>query len=1188
VIEELDLDTAIKLSQAISGEIVREKVIDTLMRTAVEHAGAERGLLILPQGVDPRIEAEAKAEKSPGSETVTVDLRQASVTAADLPESLFHHVVRTQESVILDDASAQNPFSSDDYIRQNHTRSVVCLPLVRQAKLIGVLYLENNLAPHVFTPARIGVLKLLASQAAISLENADLYSDLQRSEAAIRASEKNLRLIIDTIPGFVCTLNAEGEVELLNRQVLEYFGKTTEELKNWIMSDAVHPDDLPRVIDAWRRSVETGQPYSLEFRQRRADGVYRWFQSRALPARDTEGRVTGWYMLLTDIDDQKSAEDAIRSNEQSLRLIVDSIPGFVSTANAAGEIELINRQLLEYFGKTTEELSDWATSGVIHPDDVPRMIDSWRRAIETGQPLDLEHRGRGADGVYRWYHLRWRPQRDAEGRIVRWYNLGTDIDERKKAEEKLQRSEAFLAQAQSISHTGSFGWRVCTGEIFWSDETFRIFQYDPTTKPSVALVLQRTHPDDAAFVKQSIERASQDGNDFDFEHRLLMPHGSIKHLRVVGHAERDQSDELEFVGAVIDVTAAKEAEERIRQDERELRITIETIPALVSSTLSDGSLDFISQGWLDYVGCSREEMLGEGWKPTIHPEDLDRVLNNWQVALAAGEPLEMEARFRRADGKYRWFLVRAAPLRDEKGNIVKWYATIFDIGDRKQAEEKLRRSEAYLAEAQRLTHTGSWVQNVATGERTHSSEEFCRLYGFDPERGVPSDQEFRQRIHRDDVDRVVEVYERAVRERTDFEMDYRIVLPDGTIKFLHAIGHPVFNAAGDLVEYIGINLDVTERKLAEETLRRSEAYLAEAQRLTHTASWARKVATEEITHSSEEHARLYGFDPKKEAPSFEAMYQRVHPEDRDSAFETFDRAVGERTDFEVDFRTVLPDNTIKYLHAIGHPVFNAGGDLVEYMGTVMDVTERKRAEEALQKAQAELAHVTRVATLGEMTASISHEINQPLGAMVNNANACLRWLAASKLEEARQSAMLIAADGYRAGEIIARIRALAQKAPPRKDWLNINEAIHEVIALARSELQGNHVSLKTRLGRDVPPILGDRIQLQQVMLNLMMNAIEAMRGVDESVPRELWVDSEKVESTNVLIAVRDSGPGVDAESLDRLFDTFYTTKPEGLGMGLPISRSIIEAHGGRLWATANASHAGAVFQFTLPITERAS
>jgi C4-dicarboxylate-specific signal transduction histidine kinase len=250
------------------------------------------------------------------------------------------------------------------------------------------------------------------------------------------------------------------------------------------------------------------------------------------------------------------------------------------------------------------------------------------------------------------------------------------------------------------------------------------------------------------------------------------------------------------------------------------------------------------------------------------------------------------------------------------------------------------------------------------------------------------------------------------------------------------------------------------------------------------------------------------------------------------------------------------------------------------MGTSWDVTERKQAEEALLKAQAELAHVTRVATLGEMTASISHEINQPLGAMVNNANACLRWLAASKLEEVRRSAMLVVADGHRAGEIIARIRALAQKAPPRKDWFDINKAIHEVIALARSEVQGNRVSLKTQLAGDLPPILGDRVQLQQVLLNLMMNAIEAMRGVDEG-PRDLWVDSERLESTDVLIAVRDSGSGLDPQSLDRLFEAFYTTKPDGLGMGLAISRSIIEAHGGRLWPTANAPR-GAVFQLTLP------
>jgi C4-dicarboxylate-specific signal transduction histidine kinase len=283
----------------------------------------------------------------------------------------------------------------------------------------------------------------------------------------------------------------------------------------------------------------------------------------------------------------------------------------------------------------------------------------------------------------------------------------------------------------------------------------------------------------------------------------------------------------------------------------------------------------------------------------------------------------------------------------------------------------------------------------------------------------------------------------------------------------------------------------------------------------------------------------------------------------------------------MDYRIVLPDGSTKYLQSLGHPVIRDSGDLVEFVGTVIDATERKRAEEALREAQAELAHVTRVTTLGEMTASIAHEINQPLAAVVNNASACLRWLAGQvpNLEEARQSAALIIADGHRAGEIISRIRALAKKAPPQKDWLNINETILEVIALARSEVQGNRIALKTKLSGELPVVLGDRIQLQQVILNLIINAIEAMSGAGD--PRELEVGTGKDEAQGVRVAVRDSGPGLDPDGLDHLFTAFYTTKPQGMGMGLAISRSIIEAHGGRLWASANPQR-GATFQFTLP------
>ena len=405
--------------------------------------------------------------------------------------------------------------------------------------------------------------------------------------------------------------------------------------------------------------------------------------------------------------------------------------------------------------------------------------------------------------------------------------------------------------------------------------------------------------------------------------------------------------------------------------------------------------------------------------------------------------------------------------------------------------------------------------------------------------------------------------------------------------------------------------EVNERLRAEAIARRSEAYLAEAESLSKCGSWALKPTTKEITYWSPERYHLFGFDPNAGVPSYEAVLQRVHPEDRTRWLEKTEEA--ERRDSDFDFRVVLPDGEIKHLHGVGHPVFSESGELVEIIGATIDITERKRAEEQQREAQAQLTHVTRVATLGEFAGSIAHEVKQPITAIINNAEACVALLSGeiSKLEDVREALSDIISDADRASSVIERIRGLIKKSPPQKSRLDLNETIGGVIALARGELDRNKVLLRAKLANDLPIIIGDRIHLQQVILNLVVNGIEAMSGVRDG-SRELSISSEKVigtpgeleqtqnpelgtrpvlrshgeggnpEQAYVLVSVADSGPGLDLNNLGRLFDAFYTTKPQGLGIGLSISRSLIEAHGGRLWARANVLK-GALFQFTLPI-----
>jgi len=736
--------------------------------------------------------------------------------------------------------------------------------------------------------------------------------------------------------------------------------------------------------------------------------------------------------------------------------------------------------------------------------------------------------------------------------------------------------------------------------------------------------------------------------------------------------------------------------------EAQLRLVIDTIPTAAWTARPDGSNTFVNQRWSEYTGLRVEDTAGRGWETAFHPDDIGKHVERWRAAVASGQPFENEARLRRAaDGEYRWFLIRAAPLHDESGNVVRWYGIATDIEDRKRAEQALQRSEAYLAQAQKMSHTGSWAADIFNQRVIHSSEEHHRLFGFDPAAGMPTWDEWVLRLHPDDRQKTMETIARNIRERADFEFDCRIVHPDGTVKYLHTVARPVLDPSGVPAECVGSTIDVTERKRVEEALRDSEerwkaafennptmyfivgidgvalsvnpfgaqqlGYSVDelagapilnavheadrdaAKRVTArcleqvgramslelrmvrkdgSTLWVREtaramlmkdqpvvlIACEDITDRKRAEtltAQVFERAPdgicivgrdyryRRSNPVYASRWAKtadqivgMHVSDLLGA-DAFNRILKPRLDRcfageEVMFEWSSELRGHLYLSVSYSPLRSGSQDVEAALVIQRDLTAYMRASEALRDTQTALAHVNRVATMGQLTASIAHEVNQPITATVIGAQAGLRWLEHQppNLKELRQTLIQIVNDGIRAGDVISRIRDLIRKAPPRQDLVEINEPIREVIQLTDSEAKKNRVLVRTELAEGLPLIRGDRVQLQQVMLNLIINGIEAMSGVADGT-RELLIDTAKAESGDVLVTIRDSGPGLDPAVRERLFEAFYTTKATGLGMGLSICRSIIEAHGGQLWAGAN-SPRGATFGFRLPVRQESA
>ncbi|MEX3936397.1 PAS domain-containing protein [Paraburkholderia phymatum] len=783
--------------------------------------------------------------------------------------------------------------------------------------------------------------------------------------------ESELSRTVDALPGLVWTAFPDGRIEFVNRRWCEYTGLSVEQASGEGWQAAFHPEDRSALLEAWRTVVASGDRGEAEARMRRFDGAYRWFACRASPIVDAAGEIVKWCGINSDIEDRKQTEAALRSQEQRFELIVNSLPTRVILFAPNGDVLHANRYTLAYAGSTLDELKEWKTNDLTHPDDREAVIARFRASISAGEPYDAESRHRRADGVYRWFRVQGFPLRDDEGQIALWYFLQTDIDDRKRA-------EALLAGENRLLEMIARGLPL------------------PTVLNDLCRLVEELASDCLCRV------SFRDELDTGYRH----------------------------VGS----------------------------PGLPPSFLSSSAAD------ADFLDTGPHGMTASNQPQAIAPDagSDERWTDASRERSLACEP----------------YSCRTTPILSRTGELLGAF-TVFrpDPGNPSPFQRDL---------VGQFTH----IASIAI-ERAHSA---------------------------------------AAREEAD------------------------------------------------ERLRHSAALMAKVEQLSSSGSFCWRLETGSFTWSDQLY-RIFGIEPGVPV-TMDMIAARFHPSDLHLLSEMIDQA-HEGKDLELDHRLLLPDGSIKYVHIQAHATRHPQ-DGLDYIGAAQDMTERRESEEALLALRAELAHLSRVNSLGALTAAIAHEINQPLAGIVTNASTGLRMLSAEppNVEGALETVRRTIRDGRRASEMMTRLRTLYSKKAVAAEPVDLVQATREVIELVRCEIRNKRIVLHLKTADDLPLVIGDRVQLQQVVLNLLLNAVEAMNDVDDR-PRQMLVTIDRDDGDHVQLAVTDSGVGLDPPHANKLFDPFFSNEREGMGIGLSVSRYIIESHGGRLWAAPNAEQ-GATFAFSIP------
>jgi PAS domain S-box-containing protein len=600
----------------------------------------------------------------------------------------------------------------------------------------------------------------------------------------------------------------------------------------------------------------------------------------------------------------------------------------------------------------------------IHPEDRESMRELlWRSAVEKTEYVH-DHRIVLPDGTVKHIHAIGRPVLDANGQVTEYVGTAMDVTERKRAEEALRRSEAYLAEGQRLSHTGSFAFDVASNKyVYLSEECLRIFELDAQEGlPTREEVSRRIHPEDWDGVKGDFEKSLREKVDTSSEFRIALPSGAAKHVHAIRHPVlNDAGDVIEVVGTVIDMTERKGAEEQRRKSAERFRAIADFTYDWENWIGVDGKLLWVNPAVERITGYSVGECMAmpDFPIPIIAEADRETVARQIREAVHGSSRNDFEFRVRHKDCHLVWVAVSWQPIYDSRGARLGHRSSIRDITDRKRVEETLRRSETYLAEAQRLSHTGSWAFDLASNKYVYVSEECFRIFELDAQEDFPNREAVSRLIHPEDWDRGNAEFEKLLREKVDITSEFRVTLPSGAAKHIQLIRHPVLNDAGDVVELLGTVIDMTERKRAEEALQRIADYLAETQRLTHTGAWANDVTGQPV-YWSEELFRIWGFDPQRGLPTRDQALQRIHMEDLDKYLQYWQsvlRPNQEKLDSGIEFRIVLPDGTVKNLYGQANRVLNANGELVEVVGTTIDITERKRVEAEMNNLKSYLSNI---------------------------------------------------------------------------------------------------------------------------------------------------------------------------------------------------------------------------------------